>query len=395
MSQLYRCKAVDAAGKTRILERQASSEHGLSHELRKEGLSLVEVTPILEHGRKKLSVSQVLEFTQSLDVLFGQNLSLKDAIHVLATVNGNSALRILIHHLEEELGKGRSMSQALQKYQSSFPPIYLGLIRVGELTGTLKKVLPQLSKYLEDRKNLREKIMASLMYPVMVLAVLVIGMVLLTTLVLPAFLQVAQALQTPGTKAGNIGARLVGFQVVFSICVLSIPILAILLRAARKNRISRLAMDTFLLTNPIVSMLFSTIEMQNLCFALEALLEGGYTIDVALKECEQVTNNLALGQALEDVRAKTEKGSRLSTSFRETGILPQTFCSWVEIGEEAHDLKEVFKHLRDYYGHAFEKTTRTLMGLMEPGLIIMVGGVMLLVILQFIGPIFKLLGGAM
>jgi type II secretory pathway component PulF len=395
MSQLYRCRAVDASGKTRNIERRAASERMLSHALQLENLSLVEATPIVGHEERKLSISQVLEFTQGLELLFGRNLSLKDAVHVLATINGQAKLQNLIGRIEERLDKGDSLAQALEDYRSSFPPLYLGLIRVGELTGTLKRVLPQLTRYLEDKKKLRDKILASLMYPSLILAILFIGMILLNVFVLPKFLLIAEALQGPGSGTGHIRDGLIGFKTVFISCVLAIPLIAFLCSFSRKRPKARLAIDRMLFTKIPFNKLFATIEMQNLCFALGALLESGYTIDIALDECKRVTNNRALALALEDVRLKTKKGARLSASFRESGILPRTFCSWVEVGEEAHDLKEVFRHLRDYYEQAFEKTTRAIMGLVEPGLIIMVGGIIVVVILQFIGPIFTLMGGAM
>ena len=103
--------------------------------------------------------------------------------------------------------------------------------------------------------------------------------------------------------------------------------------------------------------------------------------------------NRALASALEEARGLAQKGQRLSSAFRATGLFPETFCSWIAVGEEAHDLRPAIARLREYYEGEFEKLSGATMNLIEPVLILLVGAILLLVILQFIGPIYALLGG--
>ncbi len=392
MTQNFRCRILDAEGSTRSLERRAASAEALARELRREGSSLIECEPVAGDRAKKLTLPQVLEFTQSLELLFNQNLSLKDAVRVLGTLKTSGALEALIASLENRLTAGQSMAAALSEHSRSFPPLYLGLVRVGEMTGTLKHVLPQLSRYLAERKRLRDKVLGSLMYPALILCVLIIGMVLLTSFVLPTFIQVAESLNRAG--AGDLKHRLVAFQAVFVSALVLLPLLGGALAAARLDPRVRLSLDRILLTTAPLRAFFSPMEMQGLCFGLEILLESGYTIETALGEIRQVTDNTALIRAIDEVRLKTKKGTKLSRAFREGSIFPSTFCTWVAVGEEAHDLRKVFSHLRAYYEYEFEKLTQRVMALMEPGMILAVGGILLLVISQFLGPIFRLLGGA-
>jgi type II secretory pathway component PulF len=391
MSQLYRCRVLDAEGNAKIMTRSASSPRALMLELRREGWAPVACDPADESAGRRLSQAQVLEFTEGLELLFAQNLCLKDAIRVLRTIETRPRLRALSTSLEEGLEKGLSMAKVLEDYKDSFPPLYLGLIRIGELSGTLKQVLPQLKRYLAARKALREKFLGALMYPALVLCVLVVGMVLLTIYVLPTFLKVAESLGGPG--GNGLRQRLVTFQVAFIAALVAIPVAIAMLAALRRRPGSRLALDTFALTSRPICRLFAPMEFQSLCFALEALLESGYTVDIALGECARITGNRALSGALEEARRMTQKGQRLSAAFRGTGVFPETFCSWVAVGEEAHDLKPVFSRLREYYESEFDKLSRAAMSLVEPVLILLVGAILFLVILQFIGPIYALLGG--
>ena len=391
MSQLYKCRVVDSEGRPKVIERSASSPRSLSLELRKEGLGLVACSQAEERRNERLSQALILEFTEGLELLFAQNLCLKDAVRVLKTIETRPRLKALVASLEDGLAKGQSMAQALEPYKDSFPPLYLGLIRIGELSGNLKSVLPQLKRYLRGKKKMREKVLGSLMYPALILIVLVAGMAALTAFVLPTFLKVAESLG--GKEGGLLRSRLVGFQTAFIVVFAALLGVAGLFALARRRPRSRLVLDRFFLTRHPFDRLFAPMELQNLCFALGSLLESGYAVEVALGECAGITGNRALASALEEARGLAQKGQRLSSAFRATGLFPETFCSWIAVGEEAHDLRPAIARLREYYEGEFEKLSGATMNLIEPVLILLVGAILLLVILQFIGPIYALLGG--
>lgn len=392
MSQSFRCRVVDKEGRACSIERSAASLEALKRELSREGYAPIECRPLdAAPRRKKLSLKEVLQFTEELELLFAQSLGLKDALRVLSTIKTSRALASLVADLENSLAKGRSMADALAEFGGGFPPLYIGLVRVGELTGTLKTVLPRLSAYLEDRRNLRDRIRGALMYPSLVMLVLIVGMALLTVFVLPVFIGVADSL---GSSAGSaLRSRLVAFQALFVGILAAIPLVFALFAFLRSRAASTSAIDNLLLRLPFVGRFLMCIEMRTVSFAMETLLESGYTADVALAECVQVCGNHAVATALSEACKRTTKGERLSRALRETGVLPAVFCSWIAVGEEAHDVTKAFSRLRSHYDREFEKTSKTIMTLIEPVLIILVGAVLFAVVIQFIGPIYGLLGG--
>ncbi len=392
MNRSYRCRVLDSSGATKVIARSASSEEALVRELAREGYSPVECLPVEGPALRKLSPKDILQFTEELDLLFAQSLSLKDAVRVLGTIKSSPSLASFVGALEERLSKGQSMARSLAEQGLGFPPLYIGLIRVGELTGTLKSVLPQLSAYLDDRKKLRDRLFGALMYPALILCVLVGGMALLTAFVLPTFIGVADSLGAAG--AAGLKERLVAFQIGFAAAALLIPLIVLVVTLLRSREAGRAAIGRLLLKLPLAGGFAMGVEMRKVCFAMETLLESGYTADVALAECAQVCGNAAVGRALSDAAEATKKGLRPSAALRETGVLPETFSSWIAVGEEAHDLRGAFKRLRSFYDREFEKASRAIMALIEPALIIAVGVLLLLVVIQFIGPIYGLLGGA-
>lgn len=391
MSVLYRCRVIDASGRINDLERRSSSPALLARELRAQGLDLVECKEAAAARIRPLSANKVLEFTQALSLLLGQNLTLPDAMRVLGGFVAKGDVSHTVAEIQRRLEKGESLATALSHFGNSFHPLYVGLVRVGEMTGTLNRVMPQLCRYLADRKAFRDKLLGSLMYPALILVVLIVGMTLLTAFVLPTFLQVAESLQGAGT--GDLRSQLLRFQVSFACVFFAVPIAILMAKAWRREPSRKKAWDRAMLTRFPFDRVFRVIELRSLCFALETLTSSGYTVDVALDECRSITSNTALVAALEEVRDKAKKGIRLSRAFRETGIMPESLCGWIAVGEEAQDLERVFGHLRAHYEYEFEKLSRALMGLMEPTIIMLIGAVLAIVILQFIGPIFSLLGG--
>jgi type II secretory pathway component PulF len=390
MTRTWRCRVVDSRGRIRTVERASETERDLARALEAENLSPIECVPAETAAPKKLSSKDILEFTEELDLLFAQNLSLKDAVRVLGTIKASGAIRDLVAYLEDSLAKGRAMAHALSERDAGFPPLYLGLIRVGELTGTLKSVLPQLSAYLEDRKRLRDKFIGALLYPLLILGVLVIGMVLLTVYILPTFIGVAQSLSQAG--GAEIKNRLISFQVGFIVILLAILVCAIVIAFARSRMAGKAFFDREILRLPFIGSFMMGVEMRKVCFALETLMDAGYTADVALSECAQACGNVAVARALAEASVRTTKGERLSRALRNTRILPETFCSWIAVGEEAHDVARAFKRLRSFYDREFEKASGRLVALMEPALILMVGALLFAVVIRFIGPIYSLLG---
>jgi type II secretory pathway component PulF len=395
MTATWRCRAVDSEGRSRRVERAAGSERELARVLAGEGLSPIECVPIAARAARKLSSRDLLAFTTELDLLFARDLGIRDAVRVLGTINSSAPIMGLVASLAAELAKGRSLTQALAEYGAEsgagFPPLYLGLVRIGELTGTLKSVMPRLAAYLEDRKRLRDKLFGALAYPALVLCVLVAGMALLTAYVLPTFIGVAESLSNSG--AAGIRTGLIGFQAGFAALLLAFPAIAAAFAAMRSRRGGRAALDRAVLRLPLVGGFALGVEMRKLCFALETLLASGYSADAALAESVGVCGNVAVASALSEASERTTKGERLSGALRDTKILPATFCSWIAVGEEAQDLGGAFRRLRGHYDREFDKASNALISLMEPALIVVAGVLLFAVVIRFIGPIYGLIGG--
>jgi len=390
------CRVVDPGGKRQILRRDAAHEAAILRDLNQEGYLILAVTPASELDRlprRSLKPALVLEFTQILATLMANGLGLKEALSVARHV-ATGQVAPLLARVEERVAKGDSLHDSLSAWAAGFPPLYRGLIRIGEKSGDLGAIVQRLADYLAGRQALRDRMVNSLVYPVFVLSVAVIGIVLLATLILPKLTGMIGSLNP--RAAALYQANVAGFQrgagLLVILVLVAVAALVLILRMRRKNIDLALRVDSLLLKLPAVGRFLQFSFGLNFAFAMETLLSSGYPLEEALEESSWVISNRRYKQSLLSARDRVVKGARLSEALRAEAIFPQAVVGWMAVGEGAHDLVKSFAQLRAYYQKETDKVYARFMNLAEPALIVAVGLVLVILILTFITPIFTMLG---
>jgi type II secretory pathway component PulF len=392
----FECKLAREDGTRIDLRRQAASREVLIRDLNAEGyliLSIAAAQTSSQGSRGRLRPQLVLKFTEILTTLMGNGLSLKEAL-ALARPLGGKPLAGFLEGLYQKVQKGQSLHSALETGPRGFSPLYLGLVRIGEQTGDLAVILPRLVEYLRSRHALRQKTINALIYPGFVLSVALIGIALLSIFVLPVLTGAIGGVNPDA--AGQYQKNVAGFQVlaVFLFAgILGVAVAVIILvGAARNNPEVAARIDRMILKIPFVRDLVWQTFGLHVSFAMEILLTSGFSVEVSLQECEAIIGNRAVGLLWTRVRDRVIKGMPLSRSLREEQGFPETFMGWVEVGEASHDLKQSFRQLRDFYQNQVDVLSTRFTSLVEPALIVVVGGLMITLVLTFVTPIFTMLG---
>ncbi len=392
----YVCRVVDSQGKRQVFHREAAHEASVLRDLNQEGYFILSVAPVSSRAEKtapRLRPALVLELTQILATLMANGLKLKEALSISQRLGGKTVTPLL-NHLEAQVGKGDSLFEALSGWKSGLSPLYLGLVRIGEKTGDLATIFQRLSEYLVSRQSIRDKSVNSIVYPVFVLSVAVIGIVLLATLVLPGLTGMIGSLNPQA--AALYQSNVLGFQLgaaFFVLLLVSATVLIVILvrlRSASAQWAERT--DGFLLRLPLLKTFFQYSFGLNFSFAMETLLTSGYSLEDALEESSWVVGNLHYRQALIRARDSVVKGVLLSEALRNEKTFPQVLIGWMAIGEGAHDLVKSFAQVRAYYQKETDKLYARFMNLAEPALIVFVGVILVTLILTFVTPIFSMLG---
>lgn len=397
---LYACRVSDGHGKIRELLREASSEESLVRELASRDLHVLSVRERRGSGarhppRRRFSRALVVEFTDLLSLMMGSGLSLKDSLEVARTVFDRGAGSALAGMLLERIGKGSTFHEALEGAGESFPPVYRGLVRVGERIGTLDTVFAQLSAYLTGAKRLRERLGTAIIYPAIVLGVALASMALMAVLVLPMARDLfAELGGDAAARLEELTASLAGSAAAGLAVAAVVAALALYLSVdRRKGGRASLAADAMLLRSPLVP-LASSREMLAFSFAMETLTGAGVGVEEALHEAVGATGNGALRAAILEVRQGVLRGERLALGFSRNPVFPRRFAHWVGVGEKVGRVDSVFGQLRLYYQHEVEKCIQRLTALIEPALIVSLGLLILLFVVSFVVPLFSLYGGA-
>ena len=396
---IYLCKTINSAGKTNEFVREALSKDILIRELTKEDVTPIliketDIAPGKKAKKKKYKSASLIEFCNTLMLLLTSGLTLKDSLDVAQTIYLKGEVNEMIVSLLEEIKKGHSFHAALEKYEASFPPIFTGFVKIGEKLGSLDSAFKRLSEYLVEEKKLKDKLISSLIYPIMVFGLAIIGVTVIIFLVIPKFMGIYDNLGIEAPE--HLTSVLTIFNLTLTIfggILLSIILMIPFLLFMRKKNMSFAEkLDSFFLKVPFIGKMTYLKENLNFIYAMENLTESGYTVEDALKESSKVVSNNAIRAAILRARQRIVKGDDLSKAFFDEPVFSKRLGRWIAIGERSGHIEKVFSQLRMYYQGEIEKWSSRFLDQIQPILILFVGVIILFMILFFIVPMFSIYG---
>jgi type II secretory pathway component PulF len=344
-----------------------------------------------EHGTGRASsppAGFVLELTQTLALLYRSGLDVKEGLEIARTIYSKGKAGRTVEELAAGLERGDSFSGTAEYL--SFPRIYSGLIKVGEKVGSLAQVLPGLADYLRTRKELKDKFINALLYPSVVLAAVIIGSLSLLIFVAPKMGEILAGLGQNPEQMLLITGRMRLFSILSGTIVgggLSAGLTVVLLR--RFSGYFRLASDRALLRLPLAGSLASLGDTVNLVFALEVLSSSGVSLEDALEQAAEVTENRAFSAGLRQAREKILRGERPSAAFESAKVFPPRLVRWLALGERTGRVEEVFTGLKTWYQGEYETFLTRVSSLAEPLLIILTGALLFTGVVVFVLPLLS------
>lgn len=396
--QYYRCLFYNTLGRTESTVLSASDEAELIRSFSESGKTLVSVEPVkarsTARGKSPRTQAAVLQFTEMMELLLDSGLTLKDAIDVAAGVGGKGGAGSLAERLNAQVKKGLPFSRAIESMPEAFPPIYLGMIRVGERIGSVERIFPRLAAYLRDRKALRDKIIGALAYPTLVLAVALLGSVGMAIFVLPKMEGIfagfgGDASATIRSNMAAIKGFIGGISALIAVLAISFPAAHLV---GKRNPSFRVSLERALIRAPLVGGFIASWETLSFAFAMETLAAGGVPVEDAIEEASLVVGNASYRDALIKVREELMKGGSLASAFSGHAVFPDYLKQWVAIGERSGKTERVFAQIRTYYQAEVDRRSQRLMTLVEPALIALIGVFLLIMVVGIVIPLFSMYG---
>jgi type IV pilus assembly protein PilC len=344
-------------------------------------------------GGLKIADKELLLFTKKLTTMMKAGLAIVPALEMLKVQSENPAFSPIIDDLLLQINAGIPLSNAFEKYPTTFDTVYINLVKAGEASGNLDTFLERITLNLEKTISIKKAIKSAMMYPIILLTVALTVVGVMMIFVVPVFVEIF----------GNAGVELpAATQIVMAISDFlrswSAPIILGamfgLLMLIKKWLQSNLALmkkfDKGLMKIPVVGQLISDSIMARITMILANLIHGGVNLIEAMEIVKNSIGNTHIQASLEDVKRDIFSGQPFSTALRRTKDFPETMCGFIEVGEETGKLNEMLTTVSLYYEEEFDNSVDSFSQLLEPIMICLLGLIIGFILVAMYSPIFKM-----
>jgi len=401
--QLFHYRAADHSGKVIEGTMEAEAEGGVIARLHEMGCvplriaapsdsSALPVSFSLSNPfREKVGAMQLLHFTQELTTLSSAGLPLDRSLSVLSSlVEGNEFKRV-VASLLEAVRAGKPLSGAMAEYPAIFPRLYINMVGAGETGGVLDTVLKHLCEYQERAIEFKEELKAALVYPVSLAVVSGLSLLVLFVYVIPKFSVIF-------ADVGDALPWMTVFVISFSNMLTQHGWIFLLILVGGvlgatfyvKTPAGRLHWDRVRLRLWVLGVLVREIEVARFARTLAVLLKGGVPLLQALGTVRGIAGNVVVGSAIEQVQARVKEGKGMMGPLSESGVFPPLALHMIGVGEETGRLEEMLADVAKHYDQEVRRSTKRLTSILEPLLILTMGGVVGVVVVSILMAIFSI-----
>ncbi|WP_417615072.1 type II secretion system F family protein [Oceanisphaera sp.] len=397
---LYYFKAVSQNGETLKGRLEGQNEQAIVQQLQQRGLIPLSVEQDsgqrhylgagwLQRGRT--GERQIQALTQDLAALLKAGIPLERALGIMIEVRNQAGDIRLLSQIREGIQRGQALSVVLAEQGAGFSPFYLNMIRAAEISGNLELGLADLALYLERSRQLREKALSALIYPIILVLVSAVSLLIILTYVIPQFQQLfADMGQTmPMSTRIVIGsAEFLRDMGPWLLLALLLALLAGRRQLARPE--TRLAWDGFKLRLPLAGELIRRLEVARFSRSLGTLMKGGVPLLNALTIARDTINNRRLAQTLIEAADSLKEGKRLADPLQASGLFPPLAIQMIRVGEETGQLETMLLKVADRYDREVESTIQRLLTILEPVLIVGLGVIIAGIIISILVAILSI-----
>jgi len=386
--------------------REAKDRQELARILRQEGYVLISAILEEEEKRKKkfeiplpflggVSLKDKIMLTRNLKVMVSAGISLPKALRTLASQAKNKKLKKALMKISEEVIKGKNFSNALAQHPDIFSELFYNMVKVGEESGTLEENLGTLTKQMEREYTLKSKIKEAMLYPaVIITAMMGIGVMMLVVVV-PNLAQTFEELELELPLTTKI---IVGLGTFLSekwyLAILLLIIFIFFSQTALKRKKGKKTLDGLFLKMPVISPIVKKTNAAYTVRTLSSLIAAGVPLIRSLEIVSDTLGNFYFKEAIAQSIDKVKKGEKLSQALKPyQNLYPPTVIQMIEVGEETGETSAILEKLGDFFEEEVTNATKNLTAVIEPILMLVIGGVVGFFAVSMVQPMYSMLGG--
>jgi general secretion pathway protein F len=339
----------------------------------------------------KGSKTQLIDFTKQMATLLNSGIKLTESLSVLTLQVSDVRFKNAISDIRDRLVTGESFTDALKDYSDYFDVIYVSMVRVGEVTGTLPKTLSTIAGFMEKRQRVESKVMTAMIYPIVLVIFCIIAILILTTKVIP---KIGEQIRSTGQELPWVTQQLMNISYVLTswwVVVVVATLVAVVLVFKRFLRTPRGAYlrDKFMLSLPLFGPLIKQRVVARFASTLSTLLGSGLAMAESLRVVSEVTGNSLMKRAVEQARERILAGADIATPLRDSGVIDPAIAHMVTVGEKSGELEIMLKNISENLEASTDVVIERLSAVVEPLIIIVMAAVIGVIAYATILPILE------
>lgn len=395
----FNYRARDNTGKLVRGALEAISQEDVAEKLQRMGYTPVTITKVfaglkleqLEWNFRRIKTQDIVMFNVQLANMLNAGLSIISSLETLQKQCENKRLSEVIGRVSRSVEAGESFSQALAKHPRIFPNLFVSMVKAGETSGDLGKVLNRYAEFAETQADLQRKIKEALYYPIILIVAATGVIIFIATVLIPKFVEIFNragiSLPLPTIILYGIGTAIRQF---WYLIILSGVLIVIGLRKYIRTKTGKFRFDKVSLKLPILGPVVRKICISRFARTLSTLVGSGVPILESLDIVSDVVNNQVLGRVIRQMRQSVEKGERLAESLKVSEEFPADTVQMISVGEESGNLVGMLNKISDFYDRATGYSIKKMIASLEPILLLVMGAIVAFTMASMLLPMFNM-----
>jgi type IV pilus assembly protein PilC len=397
MATVFKWTGKSAKGIVVKGELTAASKEEVQSYLRKQRIIPTGISqkakPLFSSGAGSVKDKDLVVFTRQFATMIGAGLPLVQAMEILSKQTENKAFATIIGEIKNDVEGGSTFADALKKYPRIFSELYSNMVGAGEAGGILDTILIRLATYIEKAQNLKRKVKGAMVYPAVVITVAVMVIVIIMVFVVPTFskmfAQLGGDLPAPTQFIINLSHFLAGAGGLITLA--SIIGTIVFITQFRRTEKGRKITDRIILMLPVVGVLFKKVAVAKFTRTLGTLISSGVPILDGLTITAKTAGNKVIEKAVMEVRQGVSEGQTIAEPLSHAKVFPPMVNQMIAVGESTGALDNMLDKIADFYDDEVDIAVSALTSMIEPVLMVFLGGTVGFIVVAMYLPIFKLI----
>jgi type IV pilus assembly protein PilC len=398
----YTFKAMDVAGAPLRGQVDAESKQAVSDQLRSRGLVILEIAE--KHRSRELDItlferitlSDLAIFSRQLATMVSSGMTILRALFVLEEQTEVKKLKAVIVLVRKDVEAGLSFSVALSRHPKIFSPLFIAMVRAGEIGGVLEDSLVRIADQLEKEDNLRRQVRSAMVYPSVVLSVALVVMIVLVVYIVPVFAGVLKQFATTSSGQSlpmmtqvtvDVSHAITGYWYIFIASAIAI---VFSFTRWKTSATGRPQWDALRLKIPFkIGDIVQKISIARWARTFSALTSAGVPLLEALDITGRSAGNEVVARVMTDVIDSVKRGGTISEPLKESTVFPMMVSHMVAVGESTGELDWMLAKIADFYEERVAASVKALTSIIEPVMIVFIGGMVGFIVIAMYLPLFK------